>query len=116
MSQYNMKASVDITVEAETPGEARKAAFDLITSAKSVAKRGRNAGAAPKASVTGVTIDESGRHEPHIAFHMPQCCRNISIPCEFENGRIQVKPSEAWVVKEGEAVPVSGTADAMESK
>jgi hypothetical protein len=109
-NQYNMKATVDITVEAETPAEARKAAFDLITSAKTVAKRGRNAGAAPKASVTGVTIDESGRHEPR------QCCVNVSVPGEVERGRLQMKPSEAWVVKDDDVVPVSGTADAMESK
>lgn len=61
MPQYNLKATVDILVDAETPGEARKAAFDIISSAQTVTKRGPKSGGA-KASVTGVTIDSSGQY------------------------------------------------------
>lgn len=62
MNQHMVRAIVDIAVEAESQIDANKAAFDLVVSCRQPTKRGPKSGSAPRASVTGVTIDSSGRH------------------------------------------------------
>lgn len=54
---YRFRATVCVDSTAETESEARRAAFELLTTASAPSKRGRGAPTAPKAMVTGVTLD-----------------------------------------------------------
>lgn len=53
---YRFIATVELDATAESEPDARRAAFELLTSAVQPTKRGRGAPTAARASVTGVRV------------------------------------------------------------